>query len=388
MIPKKAVILAAGKGSRLMPLTAEIPKALVRVQGRPILLWEIQGLHRLGVEEILVLTGHRSERIESLLGPSFQGTTLRYLFNPFYETASNASTLGLAEEFLKGGGLIVEGDVVWGETFQRALQKGLESSSPPVTWAALPFLDGMDGSLLVSDHSLKVHSMGIRKSGSPLPEGGLWKSSGLVNLSSQGSLAFFPLLKEDPARTPNTTTWSSRRTSPLFPYRFSLSRGGLDGDRSPEDLKVAEMSLYEAHRRCRRRDGRSPQSGLKGDPLESAYMPHSNFLAARGRTGLVKTCYPGLPVESAVANMGILGYDPYRFDPTGRASFEALARGIPLETGDIALRCNLISLDSQGAILDFTSRQIPDGEALSLISHLSTDLRESKSTRGRATGTS
>jgi len=116
-----------------------------------------------------------------------------------------------------------------------------------------------------------------------------------------------------------------------------------------------------------------PQSGLKGEtPLESAYMPHSNFLAARGRTGLVKTCYPGLPVESAVANMGILGYDPYRFYPTGRASFEALARGIPLETGDIALRCNLISLDSQGAILDFTSRQIPDGEALSLISHLST----------------
>ncbi len=116
-----------------------------------------------------------------------------------------------------------------------------------------------------------------------------------------------------------------------------------------------------------------PQSGLKGEtPLESAYMPHSNFLAARGRTGLVKTCYPGLPVESAVANMGILGYDPYRFYPTGRASFEALARGIPLEKGDIALRCNLISLDSQGAILDFTSRQIPDGEALSLISHLST----------------
>ena len=56
MIPKKAVILAAGKGSRLMPLTAEIPKGLVRVQGRPILLWEIQGLHRLGVQEILNLS--------------------------------------------------------------------------------------------------------------------------------------------------------------------------------------------------------------------------------------------------------------------------------------------------------------------------------------------
>ena len=242
MIPKKAVILAAGKGSRLMPLTAEIPKALVRVQGRPILLWEIQGLHRLGVEEILVLTGHRSERIESLLGPSFQGTTLRYLFNPFYETANNASTLGLAEEFLKGGGLIVEGDVVWGETFQRALQKGLESSSQPVTWAALPFLDGMDGSLLVSDHSLKVQDMGIRKSGGPLPEGGLWKSSGLVNLSSQGSLAFFPLLlKEDPARTPKYYDLVFQENLSALPIQILPVPGEdwMEID-SPEDLKVAE----------------------------------------------------------------------------------------------------------------------------------------------------
>ena len=242
MIPKKAVILAAGKGSRLMPLTAETPKCLVRVQGKPILLREIQGLHRLGVEEILVLTGYRSERIESLLGPSFQGITLRYLFNPFYETANNASTLRLAEEFLKGGGLIVEGDVVWGENFQRALQKGLESSSQPVTWAALPFLDRMDGSLLISDQDLKVRSMEFRRIGAPLPEGDLWKSSGLVSLSPEGSLAYFPLLlKEDPARTPKYYDQVFQENLSALPIQILPVPGEdwMEVD-SPEDLKVAE----------------------------------------------------------------------------------------------------------------------------------------------------
>ena len=242
MIPKKAVILAAGKGSRLMPFTAEIPKGLVRVQGKPFLLWEIEGLHRLGVEEILILTGYRSEKIESLLGPSFQGTALRYLFNPFYGTANNASTLGLAEEFLKGGGLIVEGDIVWGRSFQEALRRGLESASQPISWAALPFLDGMDGSLLVSDQELKVRSMDFRRSGAPLPEGVLWKSSGLVSLSSEGSLAYFPLLlKEDPATTPKYYDQVFQANLSRLPIQILPVPGEnwMEVD-SPEDLKIAE----------------------------------------------------------------------------------------------------------------------------------------------------
>jgi 2,3-bisphosphoglycerate-independent phosphoglycerate mutase len=119
--------------------------------------------------------------------------------------------------------------------------------------------------------------------------------------------------------------------------------------------------------------GDLPQPELGGKtPLESAFMPHANFLARTGTTGLVRTCFRGMPVESAVANMGILGFDPRRFYPIGRASFEAMARGISLQDDDIVLRCNLISVDSNGRIADFTAGQIGDGEALSLIGQLVT----------------
>ncbi|MCA9742827.1 MAG: 2,3-bisphosphoglycerate-independent phosphoglycerate mutase [Deferribacteres bacterium] len=104
-------------------------------------------------------------------------------------------------------------------------------------------------------------------------------------------------------------------------------------------------------------------------PLEAARTPHLDEIAQKGRLGLMQTIFPNLPVGSIVANMGILGYDPYQYYPHGRASFEALAKGITLDEGDLAFRCNLISL-ANDCIKDFTARQISDGEALTMLTHL------------------
>ncbi|MFQ5631972.1 MAG: phosphoglycerate mutase, partial [bacterium] len=71
-------------------------------------------------------------------------------------------------------------------------------------------------------------------------------------------------------------------------------------------------------------------------PLEVAETPHLDTIVQKGRLGLMQTIFPNLPVGSIVANMGILGYDPYQFYPHGRASFEALAKGITLDDGDLA----------------------------------------------------
>lgn len=108
-------------------------------------------------------------------------------------------------------------------------------------------------------------------------------------------------------------------------------------------------------------------------PVEYAYAPHIHLLARRGLTGLVKTSFAGLPVESAVANMGILGYDPRVHYPSGRASFEALASGIALKENDLVFRCNLVSLDGDLRIRDFTAGLISDADALRVISSISTE---------------
>src|SRR5687767_11607577 len=64
----KAVILAAGKGTRMKELTNELPKPMLKVQGTPILEHILLGLKSAGVKEIFIVTGWRAESIENYFG--------------------------------------------------------------------------------------------------------------------------------------------------------------------------------------------------------------------------------------------------------------------------------------------------------------------------------
>ena len=58
LLPRQAVLLAGGKGTRLMPLTATIPKPLVNVKGKPFLFWQLEYLRRQGIQQVVLLLGH------------------------------------------------------------------------------------------------------------------------------------------------------------------------------------------------------------------------------------------------------------------------------------------------------------------------------------------
>jgi dTDP-glucose pyrophosphorylase len=68
----KAVILAAGKGTRMKALTNELPKPMLRVQGRPILEHILDGLLAAGVRDVFIVTGYRAETIEGHFGDGAQ----------------------------------------------------------------------------------------------------------------------------------------------------------------------------------------------------------------------------------------------------------------------------------------------------------------------------
>ncbi|MEM4343432.1 MAG: nucleotidyltransferase family protein, partial [Candidatus Caldarchaeum sp.] len=64
----KAVLLAGGYGKRLKPLTETTPKPLLEVSGKPILVWQIEWLKKLGVREFIVCAGYLREKIIEALG--------------------------------------------------------------------------------------------------------------------------------------------------------------------------------------------------------------------------------------------------------------------------------------------------------------------------------
>jgi 2,3-bisphosphoglycerate-independent phosphoglycerate mutase len=104
-------------------------------------------------------------------------------------------------------------------------------------------------------------------------------------------------------------------------------------------------------------------------PLEAADTPNMDFIAKGGVCGLAKTFYPGLPHDSSIANMSILGYDPRKYF-SGRSSLEAANLGVRLGAGDLALRCNLVTV-KEGKIADFTAGHISSAEGAELIGEVS-----------------
>lgn len=119
--------------------------------------------------------------------------------------------------------------------------------------------------------------------------------------------------------------------------------------------------------------GDEPIPALGGKtPLESAFIPNIHYMANRGTIGRINTVFPGFPIESMVCIMGLLGFDPKNYYPNGRASFEAIAKGIPLRVGDLVLRCNTVTVDLRRQTLcDFTAGLISDSDARSLIGQIS-----------------
>lgn len=100
-------------------------------------------------------------------------------------------------------------------------------------------------------------------------------------------------------------------------------------------------------------------------PLQAAHKPNMDSIAAKGRSGLLRTVPDGFTPGSDTAILSVLGYDPKRFCPA-RGPLEAAARGIQLNKNDVAFRCNLIT-EKDGILIDYAAGHISSSEASKLI---------------------
>lgn len=108
-----ALLLAAGIGSRLSPLTDMAPKCLVPVNGIPILERLIHSLQVHNFKRLVVVIGHQADRVRNFLGTRAGGMAISYVTSPLYKTTNNIYSLWLARNVIDEPFLLIESDLVF-----------------------------------------------------------------------------------------------------------------------------------------------------------------------------------------------------------------------------------------------------------------------------------
>lgn len=178
-MPKTAVILAAGEGKRLLPLTYSVPKTLVDVNGVSILENALQAFHDVNIELVRIVVGHLSNVIKNYFGDNYKGMTLEYITNNDFAVTNSMYSLHLGLKGLAGVTWVLEGDVFFDPTI---LNLG---AGDDLLWYADSSMRDVDGAYLFCGKGSKAESLEIVRDLSLLKLGHC-KSIGILKLSSNG----------------------------------------------------------------------------------------------------------------------------------------------------------------------------------------------------------
>lgn len=185
----KAIILSAGQGRRLMPLTSNMAKCSLTLHGTSILEWQLSQIAQCGIDEVVVVTGFAFERVDAIVN-SIDFIKVRTLHNPMYAHTDNLGTCWEARSEMDGPFVLMNGDTL----FEAAvLQRLLESDkSYPITLAtdSKPHFDLDDMKVITDGERLLKVSKQLDIS----LVGG--ESIGLMVFDETGSKAFTEKLEE------------------------------------------------------------------------------------------------------------------------------------------------------------------------------------------------
>ncbi len=139
----RAVILAAGMGSRLQSLTEGMPKCLVEIGGAPLLVRTLDGLAEQGLDEAVIVIGHGGDAIRHRIGESYAGLAIHYVEAPDFASTNNIRSLWDARHYLNQDVLLLEADVVFDADVVGALLEVPGSSA-----AVAPFHRPLSGTVV------------------------------------------------------------------------------------------------------------------------------------------------------------------------------------------------------------------------------------------------
>jgi choline kinase len=125
------IILNAGQGKRLLPLTKERPKCLVEVGGKPMMAWQLEALSKFELGRVSIVTGFGAGKVEEYLAAREPATLdVQTIFNPDYDKADNLVSCWAARAEMSTDFVILNGDTLFEP---RVFERLLTSREAPIT---------------------------------------------------------------------------------------------------------------------------------------------------------------------------------------------------------------------------------------------------------------
>ena len=126
----KAVILSAGQGKRLLPLTENSPKCILPIMGKTLIEWQIDELAKCGIDQVAVVLGYRADKVERILNSRYGPHRVRTIYNAAYAVSDNLVSCWTAHDEMNEDFVLLNGDTL----FESAvLKRLLETGTHPVT---------------------------------------------------------------------------------------------------------------------------------------------------------------------------------------------------------------------------------------------------------------
>lgn len=234
--PAKAIILSAGQGKRLSPLTDTRPKCLVELSGRSVLHWQLKHLAQAGITEAVVVTGFAADTVEKeVAGLDIPGLKVRTLFNPFYALTDNLATCWLARGEMRGDFLLLNGDTL----FEAPIAERLIGAPPAPITVTIDRKAGYDA----DDMKVLTEGLSLRAIGKTIDQYDA-ESIGFLRFDPEGA-ALFTRIVEQALRTPE----GLKRWYLSVINQIAQEHGGGEHDvvrvQSIEGLDWAEMDFPE-----------------------------------------------------------------------------------------------------------------------------------------------
>lgn len=182
----KAIILAAGHGSRLLPLTLTTPKCLVEVGGRAILDHQLDAVAAAGFAGAVIVGGYRIDQIEAHLSARDDGLPTDLVFNPFWSIANSIGSVWAARAYLEAPFALMNGDTVFDPAILRTAMAG---GTEEVALLVEPLVDAGLDDMLVETEDDRVIAVGKHLVGHAATD----RSLGLI--VSQGGTAYAEALR-------------------------------------------------------------------------------------------------------------------------------------------------------------------------------------------------